>query len=98
MASLEDAISSEDPKVIKNKRSSIQGMMNKLQNSLRKLPTKSEDKFDHDKIKRLRVQQEHTKLKRLEENFDEIHQAFLHYREEGKDEPEESSILEKEDQ
>ena len=98
MASLEDAISSKDPEEIKSKRSSIQGMMTKLQKSLGKLLLRSEGKFEHDKIKRLRVQQENTKLKRLEESFDEIHQAYLHYRDEGKDEPEESSLLEKEDQ
>ena len=94
---MEDAISSADPLVIKNKRSAIQGMMMKLQKSLVKLLLKSGSKFEHDQIKRLRVQQEHTKLKKLEESFDEIHQAYLHYREKGKDEPEEISLFEKED-
>ena len=98
MASLEDAISSGDPNVIKKKRISIQGMMTKLQKSLGNLLIKSGSKFEHDKIKRLQVQQKHAKLKRLEESFDEIHQAYLDCRDEAEDSIEESSQLEKEDQ
>ena len=73
-------------------------MMTKLQKSLGNLLLKSGSKFEHAKIKRLRVQQEHTKLKKLEESFDEIHQAYLDCREEDEDESEESAQLEKEDQ
>jgi hypothetical protein len=70
MASLEDVISSRDPKVIKKKRSPIQGMIPKLQKSLGILLKKSEGKFERGKIKLLRVQQEHAKLKKPQDRFD----------------------------
>ena len=78
--------------MIKKKRSSIQGMMTKLQKSIGILLQKSGGKLEHAKVKRLRVQQEHAKLKKLEESFDEMHHAYLHCRDEAKDEPGESAI------
>ena len=73
-------------------------MMRKLQKSIGILLQKSEGKFEHGKIKRLRVQQEHAKLKKLEESFDEIHQAYLDCIDVAEDEPGESALLEKEDE
>ena len=70
---MENVISSEDPKLIKKKKSSIQGMMKNIQKSLGKLLARSACMFDHNKIERLQVQQAQVKLKRLEESFDEIH-------------------------
>ena len=72
-------------------------MMINIQKSLGKLLSRTAGKFDHDKIKRLQVQQVQVKLKRLEENFDEIHQAYLHFREVGKDKSEETALVEEQE-
>ena len=73
-------------------------MMTKLQKSLGILLQKSEGKFERGKIKLLRVQQEHAKLKKPQDRFDQIHQAYLDCEDEAEDEPGESARLEKEDQ
>ena len=98
MASFEEAISSEDPEVIKKKRSTIQGMMTNLCKRLGKLLTKSGGKFDHDKIKRFSVQRDQADLEKLLESFKHLHGAYLHYRDVGKDESEEESLVEKQEQ
>ena len=98
MASLEEVISSKDPDVIKKKRSTIQGSMTRIRNHMGKLLTKSAGKFDHDKIKRLNVQENHTDLRKNLESFKVIHEAYQDYREVGEDETQEEALVEKEDQ
>ena len=98
MASLEDAISSEDPVVIKKKRSTIQGSMTSIRKRLGKLLMKSAGKFDHDKIRRLNVQDDHADLKKLLESFKRIHEAYQYYRDAGKTDTEEEALVEKQDQ
>ena len=95
---MEEAISSGDPEVIKKRRSTIQGGMTKIQNRLEKLLARSAGRFDHDKIKRLNVQGDHADLKKLFESFKIIDEAFQHYREAGKTEPEEEALVKKEEQ
>ena len=98
MSSLEEAISSGDPDVIKKRRSTIQGGMTKIQNRLDKLLLKSAGKFDHDRIKRLNVQGDHADLKKLFESFKIIDEAYQVYRPVGKDESAENALVEKEEQ
>ena len=97
MSSLEEAISSGDPEEIKKRRSTIQGMMTNIRKRLEKLLAKSAGKFDHDKIKRLHVQRDQADLEKLLESFKTIHEAYLHYREVGKDKPEEDALVEKQE-
>ena len=98
MSSLEEAISSGDPDVIKRKRSTIQGMMTKIRNRLGKLLVKSAGMFDHDQIKRLHVQKDHTDLEKMLESFKIIYEAYQDHRVVGKDEAEEEDLVEKEGQ
>lgn len=98
MSSLEEAISSGDPDVIKKRRSTIQGGMTKIQNRLGKLLQRSAGKFDHDRIKRLNVQGDHADLKKLFESFKMIDEAYQHYRAAGKDEPEEVALVKKQEE
>ena len=97
MATLEDVISTKDPEAIKRKRSAIQGMITTVRKSLVKLLAKTAEKFDHAKIQRLRVQGEHAGLKKHQQNFIIIHEAYLQYRELGKDNIEEQTLVEKQE-
>jgi hypothetical protein len=98
MASLEEAISSGDPEVIKKRRSTIQRTMTTVRKNLGRLLAKSAGKIDHEKIQRLQVQSEHVSLKKYEEDFKIIHEAYQQYREPGKDETEEDAMVEKQEQ
>ena len=80
------------------RRSTIQGSMTSMRKRLDKLLAKTDGKFDHDNIKRLSVQRDHTDLEKLLESFKTIHQAYQHYGTVGKDEPEEESLVEKQEQ
>ena len=73
-------------------------MMTNIQNRLEKLLAKSGSRFDHDKIKRLNVQRDQVDLEKLLESFKNIHEAYLHYRVEGKDKSEEDSLVAKQEQ
>ena len=97
MATLEDVISTKDPEAIKRKRSAIQGMITTVRKSLVKLLAKTAEKFDHAKIQRLRVQGEHAGLKKHQQNFIIIHEAYLQYRELGEDNIEEQTLVEKQE-
>lgn len=98
MASSEEAIASEDPEVIKKRRSTIQGSMTTIRKRLGKLLSKSAGNFDHVKIKRLRVQDDYNDLKKLLESFKVIHEAYQHFREVGKDDTQEEALVERQDQ
>ena len=69
MAALVEAISSKDPKVIKKKRSTIQGMITAVNNNLAKLLKNTASSFDHNKIQRTRVLTDLANLKKHQENF-----------------------------
>jgi hypothetical protein len=62
MVSIEEVISSEDPEVIKKKRSAIQRLSTGVRNSLDKLLVKTAGKFDNSQIKKLDVQDHHQAL------------------------------------
>ena len=53
MATIEDVIKSQDPEVIKKKRSTIQRFSTGVRNNLDKLLVKTAGKFDHCIIKRI---------------------------------------------
>ena len=92
MAALEEVISSKDPKVIKKKRSTILGMITAVHNNLVKLLEKTAGNFDHNKIQRTRVLTDLANLKKHQESFEVIHEAYQDYREEGKDETGEQTL------
>ena len=98
MATLEEAISSGNPDVIKKRRSTIQGVMTKIQNRLEKLLAMSSGKFDHEKIKRLNVKRDHADLEKFLESFKVVDEAYQHHREVGKDEPAEEALVKKQEQ
>ena len=93
MATLESVISSEDPEVIKRKRSTIQRLMTGVRNSLDKLLIRTAGKFDHSQIKRLEIHDQHASLKKHYENFQVIHEAYMEFRAEGKDATEEETLV-----
>ena len=97
MASLEEIVSSKDPKEIKKRRSTEKRMITTIQNHLAELLVKMTGTFDHAKIKRTRVLTNLANLKKNQESFDVIHKAYLHYREESKDETEEETLVLKEE-
>ena len=97
MGSIEEVVASNDPDRIKKKRSSIQAMTTTIQNRLGKQLEKSAGKFDHNKIERHIVQGDYAHLKKQEENFDIIHEAYLQSREVGKDNTEEGSCVMKQE-
>ena len=97
MASLEDAISSGDPEVIKKRRSTIQRLMTMLQKRLATMLTKSAGKSDHAQIDRRQVLDEKQSLKELQGSFKSIHEAYLHNMEVGEDDDEEE-LVEKQEQ
>ena len=98
MASKEDVISTKDPEAIKKKRSNIKRMVTTIHNNLSKLLKKTADKFDHNKILRARVLQDLAKMKEQQESFDVIHEAYMYFRKESKDETEEETLLLRQDE
>ena len=98
MASKVDVISTKDPEAIKKKRSNIRRMISTIHNSLAKMLEKTADRFDHAKILRARVLQDLAKLKEQQDNFDVIHEAYLFFRKESKDETEEETLLKRQDE
>ena len=97
MASTEDVISTKDPEAIKKKRSNIKRMITGIHNNLAKLLEKTAGKFDHAKIPRTRVLQDLANLKRQQESFDVIHEAFMYFRDEDKDATEEEALVTKQE-
>ena len=73
-------------------------MMTTVCKNLERLLIKTADKFDHRRIKRIQVLEQHLKLKKLQESFEILHQAYQEYRAPGKDETEETGLVEKQDQ
>ena len=76
MASPEEVISSKDPELIKKRRSNYQGMMTTACKNLGRLLVKTAGKFDHERIQRIQVLEQQVKLRKLQENFDVLHQAY----------------------
>ena len=97
MASIDEAISSKDPKLIKKRRANFQGMMTTVHKSLGRLLVKTASKFDHDKIQRIPVLEQNAKLKKLQESFELLHQAYQEFRDPGKDEAGEEALVEEQD-
>ena len=97
MASLEEVISTKDPAAIKKKRSNVLRMISVIHNNLAKLLENTSGKFDHAKIERVRALQDLANLKKQQEGFDVIHEAYMYFREESKDETEEETLLLKQD-
>ena len=93
MASLEDVISTKDPEAIKKKRSNIKRVVTATHKNLVKLLEKTSGKFDHSRIQRTRVLQDLAKLKKQQESFEMIHEAYMYFREEAKDETEEEALV-----
>ena len=79
MSSLEEVIRSKDPELIKKKRGAIQEMMISIQKKMGRLLAGSAGKFDHHKIQRLQLQSEHESLKKYQEDFEIIHEAYYMY-------------------
>ena len=98
MSSMEEAISSADPDMIKKRRSTIQGSMTNIRKRLDKLLVKRAGTFDHDNIKRFNVQRDHADLEKLLENFKIIHEAYQHHRDVGEEATEEEALVEKQEQ
>ena len=76
---MEEVIRSEDPKLIKTRRDTIQEGMTSIEKSMRRLLARIAGKFDHGKIPRLQVQSENESLKKFHEEFEIIHKAYLQY-------------------
>ena len=74
MASIEEVISSKDPGLIKKRRGNFQGMLTTIHKNLGRLLVKTAGKFDHVKIQRIPVLEQHAKLKELQKNFEILHQ------------------------
>ena len=66
--------------------------------NLGRLLVKTSGRFDHEKIQRIQVQEQQAKIKKLQESFDILHQAYQEFRESGKDETDEEALVEKQDQ
>ena len=98
MASPEEVISSKDPDLIKKRRGNFQGMMTTVCKNLGRLLVQTAGKFDHKRIQRIQVLEQQVKLKKLQESFETLHQAYQEYREPGKDEIDEKALVEKQDQ
>ena len=93
MASTEDVISTKDPEAIRKKRSNIKRVISATHNNLVKLLEKTGGKFDHARIQRIRVLQDLAKQKKQQESFEMIHEAYMYFREEAKDETKEEALL-----
>ena len=98
MASIEEVISSKDPETIKKRRSNFQGMLTTIHKNLGRLLVKTAGKFDHVRIQRIPVLEQEAKLKKLQEGFEALHQAYQEYRETGEDDTKEEALVEKEDE
>ena len=98
MASPEEVISSRDPDSIKKRRENFRGMMTTVCKNLGRLLVKTSGKFDHGKIQRIQVLEQQAMLKKLQESFNMLHQAYQEFREPGKDETAEEALVEKQDQ
>ena len=81
MESWEDVVHSRDPELIKKTRGTIQEGMTSIKKSLRRLLAGRAGKFDQGKIMRLRVQSEHKSLKKFQEVFEIILEAYLYQEE-----------------
>ena len=73
-------------------------MMTTVCKNLGRLLVKTAGRFDHGKIQRILILEQQLKLKKLQESFELLHQAFQEYREPGKDETNEKTLVEKQDQ
>ena len=93
MASVQEIVSTKDPEDIKKRRSTIKGKLTSIQNQMADLLEKTAGSFDHTKIKRTRVLTDLATLKKSQENFEIIHDAYMHYRVEGKDETNEEALV-----
>ena len=95
MASVSDIIATQDADAIKRKRTSTQAMITVVRNSLEKILVKKVDgTFDHAKIQRVRAEAEHLKLQNYHQKFDQIHEAYIQYRELKEDSTEEDKQIE----
>ena len=81
----------------RRKGGNVLRMISVIHNNLAKLLEKTSGKFDHAKIERVRALQDLANLKKKQESFDLIHEAYMYFREEGKDETEEETLLSKQD-
>ena len=72
--------------------------MTTIHKNLGRLLVKTAGKFDHQRINRIQVLEQQGKLRKLEENFEMLHQAYQQFRDPGKDAAEEEALVEKEDQ
>ena len=86
---MDEVISSKDPEVIKGKRSSLRRMISTICNNMAK---KLGGGFDHAKIPRGRILSDLESLKKHKESFEVIHEAYLQFRKESKDETEEETL------
>ena len=98
MASIDKVISSKDAESIKKRRGNFQGMMTTACRNLERLLVKTAGKFDQQRIQRIQVLEQEVKLRKLQESFDVLHQAYQEFREPGKDATEEEELVEKQDQ
>ena len=76
---MEEVIASQDPELINKKRGAIQERITSIEKSLRRLLARSAGKFDHGKIPRIQGQSEHEGLKKHQEDFKILYEAYLEY-------------------
>ena len=94
---MQEIVSTKDPDEIKKRRSTIKRKVTTIQNHMVDLLVKTASRFDHTKIERTKVLNDLATLKKTQESFEEIHDAYMHFRVEGKDETDEENLLLKED-
>ena len=93
MESLEEVIRSEDPKLIKTRRDAIQEGMTSIEKSMRRLLARSAGK-----IQRLQVQIEHESIKKYQEDFKILVEAYFMYGMDINDIEEETSVFQEQEE
>ena len=78
MASVQEIVSTKNLEEIKRKRSTIKGRLTSIQNHMADLLVMTAGRFDHAKIERDKVLNDLATLKKNQESFEIIHEAFLH--------------------
>ena len=97
MASVQEVIASFDLVKIKGRRTACKRMLSVLKNVLDTKLVKAGEEFDHARIARSKVQEDFLKVKKYQQDFEELHFAYLSCRPENADAEEEKRLVEVDD-